>query len=117
MSSFLPCLSMCCGPALKYQQLQGLLPKERRYDLFRGGARTRAKDEQEKGRHHVTHAAAALALVAVEMDGSVMVVVMVSSVPRKLSGQIKFGSKTHPECARFSPDGQVRGHHQHGGTS
>lgn len=50
------CLSMCCGPALKYQQLQGLLPKERRYDLFRGGARTRAKDEQEKGTTRHTHA-------------------------------------------------------------
>jgi len=34
--------------ALKYQQLQGILPKDRRYDLFRGGARTRSKDEAEK---------------------------------------------------------------------
>ncbi|GAB5037580.1 wd40 repeat-containing protein smu1-like [Nannochloropsis oceanica] len=61
--------------ALKYQQLQGTLPKDRRYDLFRGGARTRSKDEMEKP-------------------------------PKKQMGQIKFGSKTHPECARFSPDGQ-----------
>lgn len=61
--------------ALKYQQLQGLLPKERKYDLFRGGARQRSKDESEK-------------------------------VPKKLAGQVKFGAKAHPECARFSPDGQ-----------
>ena len=42
--------------ALKYQQLQGMLPKDRRYDLFRGGARTRTKDEQEKRKcpHHST---------------------------------------------------------------
>ncbi|TFJ81885.1 hypothetical protein NSK_007132 [Nannochloropsis salina CCMP1776] len=60
--------------ALRFQQLQGNLPKDRRYDLFRGSARSAGKDEAERP-------------------------------PKKQAGQIKFGSKTHPECARFSPDG------------
>jgi hypothetical protein len=43
-------LCVVCA-ALRFQQLQGLMPKENRYDLFKGGARTRAKDEQEKGKN------------------------------------------------------------------
>jgi len=34
--------------ALRYQQLQGNLPKDRRYDLFRGSARSAGKDEAER---------------------------------------------------------------------
>jgi hypothetical protein len=34
--------------ALRFQQLQGNLPKDRRYDLFRGSARSAGKDEAER---------------------------------------------------------------------
>lgn len=69
--------------SLKWQQLQGLLPKGARYDLFRGGAPVDAQAANGGG------AGAA------------------DAFPTKNSKVIKFGSKSYPECVRFSPDGSL----------
>jgi WD40 repeat-containing protein SMU1 len=65
--------------SLKYQQLQGLLPKGGRYDLFAGSAA--AADRGPAG------ATAA------------------ETFPTRNSKVIKFGKRSYAECARFSPDG------------
>jgi len=65
--------------SLKYQQLQGLLPRGSRYDLFRGGA---------------------------PVDASSSGAGAAAAFPTRNSKVIKFGAKSYPECARFSPDGQ-----------
>jgi WD40 repeat-containing protein SMU1 len=63
--------------SLKYQQLQGLLPKGQRYDLLRGSA-------------------------PVESVQSA-----IESYPTKNSRVVKFATKSYPEVARFAPDGLV----------
>jgi len=54
--------------------MKGQLPAGKKYDLFRGAARKKKKEEE--------------------------------SYPKRQVGQIRFGAKSHPETASFSPDGQ-----------
>lgn len=65
------------GQAIKWQQSQGLIPEGARYDLFRGTVVDEEEDASGKA----------------------------GRVVGELDRNIKFGAKSHPESAFFSPDG------------
>ena len=67
--------------ALKYQQLQGLLPRGNRFDLFHGTAPLDAVSGLAAGAE--------------------------DAFPTRNTKVVKFGAQSYPEVARFSPDGSL----------